>query len=327
MRHSTLMMGEVRTQLLQNFTEIDSDLSAQVLGVRADERPRISLRPTLYALSPEMLSGIDCRLRSSSGPRTHGVGTARTRAVISGGRILQSSSYAAIPEGSAEHRMPWSHYLARPGVIELIGKHADHSDLATGFLGGDDAECLDLGAMSNRLMDRIQASRSLDRRPPFKISRTRFRWVAETTDGTPEAHFTLVSDTVRTLHLKCPHETGTGIVDVCEDLALHDWLLSSLITLSSKARIGATSPAELSTLLAPTINHLLHLWMPAAHVGKSLHWPWAALEENPGFTRQWRSSVDRIRDQIAINTLDLLSRGFIDREKRNHGVRREHTTE
>jgi hypothetical protein len=299
-----------------------------VLAVRAGERPRVSLRPTLYALSPELLNGIDCRLRTSSGTRTHGVGTARTRAVISGGRILQSSSYASIPEDSVEHRMPWSYYLARPGVVELIGKRADRSDLAAGFLNGDDAgDYLDLGAISNRLMDRIQTSSSLDRRPPFKISRARFRWVAETTDGTPEAHFILVSDTVRTLHLKCPHETGTGIVEVCEDLALHDWLLSSLILLSSKARIGATSPAELGTLLAPPINHLLHLWMPAAHVDKSLHWPWAALEENPGFTRQWRSSVDRIRDQIAINTLDLLSRGSGDREKRNHGVRREHTTE
>ena len=325
MQPSELMMGEVRTQLLQNSTEIDSETSAQVLAFRADERPRISVRPIRYACSPELLSGIDCPLRTSSGTKTRGVGTAQARAVINGGRILQSSSYTSIPEGSVERRGPWSSYLARPGVIELIGRRADPADLVTGFLSADHAnDFLDLGAISDRLMDRVQGSKSLDRHPPFKISRSRLRWVAETTDGTPEAHFVLVSDTVRALHLKCPRETSRGIVAVCEDLAYHDWLLSSLVLLSSKVLMGAAPPAELGKLLAPPIHHLLHLWMPAAHIDRTLLWPWEALEESPGFTRQWQSSVDRMRDKVSINILSLLSGGPHDPDKgSSHGARRD----
>lgn len=320
MNKCSLIVGEVRTQLLQNSTELGQDLCCQVLGLRADERPRTSLRPIAYAVSPDLLGGVDCRLANAPGTRTRGVGTARGRVAISGGRVIQSSCHAVIVDGP-DHRLPWSHYLARPGVIEVIGKRPDWSALATGFLTADDGDdVLDLGEMSGRLMDRVQSSKPLDRRPPFKIARTRLRWVLETGGDTWQARLVLVSGTLRTLHLRCPDDAGPAMAALCEDLALHDWLLSSLLLLSEKARIGASSPSELARLLAPA-NHLMHLWMPAAHVDKTLRWPWAALEKNPGFTRQWEASVNRIRDQIAIKTLDLLSSGDNALEKRNHRER------
>jgi hypothetical protein len=305
MAETPLLMGEVHTQLLQNRTEVDPTTSASLLALRADERPRVWLRPMAYTLSPELLSGVDCGLRTGTGARTHGVGTARVRAAIRGGRVLQTSTYAEVPEGTGDHRRPWSYYLARPGVIETVGRRAAPAVLADGFLGGEGGDELDLGSVSGRLMDRVQVSRSLDRRAPFRGARTRLRWVAEPAGAGAEVHFTLVSDTVRTLRLRGPQETGPAMAAVCEDLAFHDWLLTSLLTLS--ARIGAASAAQLAERLTPPVEHLLHLWMPTAHVDRDLRWPWEALEDNPGFTRQWRSAVDRIRDRIAVNTLDLLS--------------------
>jgi hypothetical protein len=49
--------------------------------------------------------------------------------------------------------------------------------------------------------------------------------------------------------------------------------------------------------------------MPAARVSQDLLELWDYLERWPGFSRQWRVSVDRIRDQIAASTIALLSGG------------------
>jgi len=32
---------------------------------------------------------------------------------------------------------------------------------------------------------------------------------------------------------------------------------------------------------------------------------WESIERRPGFTRQWRASVDRVRDQVAVGTAAL----------------------
>lgn len=305
-----LMTGEVRTALLQNSSDIGPEVMANVLAILPGESVRTSLRPISYALSPELLTGVDCRLRTAKGGHVLGVGTAFVRAAVTGGRVLQGSCYATLAAGPADHRLPWSHYLSRPGRIEIIGK-AGRGDLAGELLAGDgEPDHLDLGAVSGRIIDRIQTSGVLDRRAPFRMPRTRLAWVLETTadrERPPELRFVLVSKTLRTLHLVCSEEARPAVVSLCEDLALHDWLLTSLLALIAKAGIGSTPGAELSPMLHVPIDHLLHLWMPGAHLDQSLQWPWEALERYPGFTRQWQSSVNRIRDQVAVHTLALLS--------------------
>ncbi len=49
--------------------------------------------------------------------------------------------------------------------------------------------------------------------------------------------------------------------------------------------------------MSPAIEQLLHLWMPCAHPEPDLRWVWAALEGRPGFSRQWASIVDRLRNE------------------------------
>ncbi|GLW96526.1 SCO2521 family protein [Microtetraspora sp. NBRC 16547] len=338
-----LVMGEVRTGLLQNSGEIPESLCQSVLGLLSGERVRVSRRPIVYAVSPDQLTGVDCRLASASQARVRGVGTVLSRASVTGGRVLQGSSHIQVVRSESDHRLSWSHYLARPGVVEVFGK-IRVPDLSEGFAESARNDCLDLGSVSERFMDAVQASPFLDRKAPFRSARTRLRWVAEsgptgsggaesgptgsggaesgpTGSGgaesgragggarTPEGtgiRFTLGRDQVRTLRLVLPGGFSPGIVDFCEDLALHDWLLTTLLVIVEKARVGTASRAEVTAKLAPAVDHLLHLWMPAARLDDAFAPFWETLERRPGFSRQWHSLVERVRDQVAINTLALL---------------------
>jgi hypothetical protein len=307
-----LVMGEVHTGLLQNSGEIPESTCRDVLRLLSGERVRVSRRPIVYAVSPDLLTGVDCRLPSASQSRIRGAGTILSRSSITGGRVVQGSSYTRIERSGSDRRQPWSHYLARPGVVEVLGK-AKPRDLADGFAEDPPADGLDLGAISARFMDVVQSSPLLDRRAPFKIARTRLRWVAE--PGEPAIHFTLHSDQMRTVRLVHTGEFTPAVVDLCEDLALHDWLLTALLVIIERARIGGTPGPEAAVKLAPAVDHLLHLWMPSARVDDLLSPFWESLDRRPGFTRQWQSLVDRVRDQLAVHTLAFL------REKSGGGAR------
>ena len=57
------------------------------------------------------------------------------------------------------------------------------------------------------------------------------------------------------------------------------------------------------------IQHLLHLWMPAARVEEELVELWERLERRPGLSRQWQTAVNRIRDEVAVTAVTLLDAG------------------
>src|SRR5262249_15386154 len=150
-------------------------------------------------------------------------------------------TYAQIINSDADRRLPWSCYLARPGVIELIGK-ADCADLASSFLAASQSPMiLDLGSISGRIMDKVQQASELDRKPPFKMPRTRIRGVVAVQDVIPEdgaAQFTIASPATRTLRLTVDDRDLPAAIELCEDLALHDWLLTALIELIARSRAG-----------------------------------------------------------------------------------------
>jgi hypothetical protein len=304
-----LMLGEVHTGLLQNHASVTQRIAAQVLDFMLGERVHRSERPIMHAVSPDLLTGVDCRLATSSGARVRGIGTALSRAAITGGHVLQGATYAQVVKSDADRRLPWSHYLSKPGIIETLGK-TDRADLAGGFLTAKQAPInLDLGAISDRVMDMVQRSSELDRSPPFKMVRTRLRWVVladAAQAATNRASFTIDSATVRTLRLTIVENDIPAAVELCEDLALHDWLLTALLEMIERSRIGASPRAQVVDRLRPAIDYLLHLWMPAARLKESLLPLWESLEWQPGFTKQWAASVSRIRDQVALSTIELL---------------------
>jgi hypothetical protein len=308
-----LAVGEVRTGLVQSSAALPLPVAARALGLIPGERVRTSERPIAYAVSPDRLTGLDCRLATRSGARLRGVGTAVTRATVTGGRVLQGSTHTALVRTRADRRLPWAHYLARPGVVETAEK-ARWDDLADGFLAGPQPSTLDLGALNERVLDDIVVRPELDRRPPFRARRTTLRWVAERPDGGGAAgeagpivaQFALASSTLRTARLSLPADDLPAVVALCEDLALHDWLLTTLVDMVERSRLGSTRGRAAVELVRPAVDHLLHLWMPAARVDPRLLPVWRALERQPGFTRQWDVSVHRIRDQIAVTTVGLL---------------------
>jgi hypothetical protein len=302
-----LTVGEVHTGFLRNSTSVPPDRSSRVLALMEGEQVRHSVRPLPYAISPDQLRGIDCRLAAASGARHRAVGTVVARATITGGHVLQGSAYVRLVGSTADRRLAWPHYLTRPGLVETLGK-VDWSDLAAGLLSeSPPADSLDLGAMCTDVMHTVQASSDLDQKTPLRTSRTQLRWAALVGGDRRRTVFAIEERGLRTLRLTLPADItdAAAIAALCEDLALHDWLLTSLQTLIDTSDIGAIARAQVVRRFGPAIDHLLHLWMPAARVDRSL---WDEVERAPGMTRQWEACVNRIRDQVAVGAMDLLSR-------------------
>ncbi len=300
-----LLLGEVRTCMLHNSSALAAAAVGRLLGLVPGESPTQSHRPVSLAASPAQVVGVDCALPSSSGARYRGVGTVAARVVLTGGHVLQGSAHTRIEPG-VDHRLPWSHYLARPGVVESVGRYRP-TDVAAGFLATHSPEdTLDVGAVTERLISLVQSSAELDHRIPLRARRTRLRWAATIAqsgecDGTGE--LTIHDEVVRTLRLSICEDDIAEALGFCENLALHDWVLTTLLNLVERSGLGSAPGADAIVAVRPAIDHLLHLWMPGAHVGESMLPLWESLEERPGFSRQWHATVNRIRDQLAVNAV------------------------
>ncbi|MEO3782787.1 SCO2521 family protein [Actinocorallia sp. B10E7] len=303
-----LTVGTVRTGLLRHSSAVSRELAIRLLRLVPSEHVAWSARPRAYAVSPELLTGVDCPLPSRNGSRVRGVGTLASRATITGGRILQSSAHTTVVRAERSYRQPWSHYLARPGVVEAIGK-PNFQDIADGFTADDRGfRGIETTIIADRAMDLVQASRLLDGKRPFAAPRTTLHWAFETppSEGAAESGrltFVIVNDELRTLRLAANTASLGTVLDFCEDLALHDWLLSTLLTLIDRAGFGQDDWTRVTNRIRPTVDHLLHLWWPGARVPEEFMPFWDSLDKRLGFKQQWEMSVNRIRDQLALGTL------------------------
>jgi hypothetical protein len=302
---TTIVLGEVHTGLLQTSTSLPPSVCGRLLSLVRSEQVRQFERPIAHAVSPDLITGVDCRLPTRSETKVRAVGTVVSSAAITGGRVVQSAAMVRVSPAPVARRQPWSHYLARPGRLEMIGS-AKPADIVGGFIGSKvNTVNLDLSALSARRLDEVQTSAPLDRKPPFRAGRTRLRWaatiVAEPGPRAPE--FTVELDQLRTLRLSCTAEEVPAVSEFCLDLALHDWLLTTLVHLMARSRIGAEPSAQVVGRLRPAVDHLLHLWMPAARATDAGLGLWEIVERRPGLSRQWGACVDRIRDQMALATI------------------------
>ncbi|WP_051812607.1 SCO2521 family protein [Streptomyces sp. NRRL S-340] len=319
---AVLACGETRTCLLPAGQALDIRSAARLLALRADERVLLSERPNLYARSPETLTGVDCPLPSVNGARVRAVGTVAARAALTEGRVLQTSAYFRLAADGPDQRRPWGQYLVRPGLLEPFGK-LPHEAVAEGVLDGGRHGDLDVGLVAGGLLTRLLRHPLLDQCPPLRSRPTRLRWAALPADGDAGAsieRFTLAEDELRTVRLRVPEGTpAADIAGLCDDLALHDWLLTTLVRLldgislgartpPARARPGAGDRPTVVRALRPAVDHLLHLWMPRARVARELAPLWDVLEDRPGFTRQWQAQVQRIRDQLTLHAIPSLHR-------------------
>jgi hypothetical protein len=297
------MLGTVHTGLLQNSKAMSLDDVAKVLHLVEGELVRHSQRPIEYAVSPRRLTGVDCNLATPSGARVRAIGTVSSNVSITGGHVLQGSAYATVAPGRRD-RQPWSHYLARPGQL-MVSHTVTPMDLVEGYIAvRDGRRTLDLSSIADHAMDAAQRSELLDLRSAFKGRRIRLRWAAWSADDTGAAAtgvFSIRSDHSRTLALRVPDVPVESVAELCRDLALHDWLLTTLLRHLDSWILAGGSPGAVAARMRPAVDHLLHLWMPAARVAEPLMPVWDAFERRPGFTRQWHAAVRRIRDQFALS--------------------------
>ncbi|GAA1519893.1 SCO2521 family protein [Dactylosporangium maewongense] len=303
-----LTFGEVHTGLLQNSTPLARDSTVRLLDTAPGSRVIQSERPIAYAVSPDRLIGVDCALPSSSGARVRAVGTVVSHAAVTGGHVLQGSAHTSVTPSAENRRMQWPHYLARPARLETIGK-VKAGDVRDGYLRHErSADRLDMAGIAGHTMDAVQGSAQLDHRSPFRARRTHLRWVFEPTAGHEglKVEFTVQSETLRTLTLAGSGDCSPSVVELCEDLALHDWLLTTLLSIAESALTRSTASTQRVRRLQPAVEYLVPLWMPAARLDGEVLPVWESLDRRPGFTRQWDLSVGRVRDQITLAMIELL---------------------
>jgi hypothetical protein len=301
-----LTIGEVHTGLLLTSTAVSDDTAAELLMIVPGRSVRIRQRPIRYAWSPEVLTGVDCSAPVAGGREVRVVGTPATQLSLTDGRIIQARTHATFRQGPVGRRRPWAHYLTQPGVLEVLDKASEES-LAAGFLHGPATSAvLDLGAVNARVLAAVQRSAGLDRNPPFRSRRTRLRWSAEYSDLGQEIAFTLGADGLRTVRLRAAEPDPRMLADFCADLALHDWLLSTLLDIVDRALARSRPAPERISMLRPGVDHLIHAWMPSAHVSKSLERVWQELDLRAGFSLQWQTTVQRIRDQLSVGLIEAL---------------------
>ncbi|MEV4705797.1 SCO2521 family protein [Actinoplanes sp. NPDC049316] len=303
-----VILGEVETGLLQTRSPLETDQAARLLELVPGQSVLVSERPMPFVQSPPVLTGVDCDLPAASGRSPRVIGAVTARATLTGGHVVQGSAHAQIASTDRTHRLPWSHYLAQPGTLEAVGR-TPGPEAALAFLGGGDRGTLDLGAIAARVVDRLQQSDSLVRGSPVKAARTRLRWAAWTADPSApaEVEFRVEPRGLRTLRLRAPRLPVAEVAALCEDIAVHDWLLSVLIDLVRKSGLGVTDRRTAIHRLVPAIDYLLHLWMPGTRLTGDLSGIWQALEKRPGFTRQWETLVRRIRDQLSVGAVTALA--------------------
>lgn len=310
------VLGEVRTGLLSNRGALTREQAERLLDPLRPGEPVLTWeRPIAHARSAQVVTGLDCQLALSADGqrRARAVGTVASHASVTGGTILQCTTVATVRAAPGGRREQWSHYTARPGTLEtLSGQRPER--VREGFLGegAQRPGLADFGAVCDRLARRVQNSGMLQGTAPLLFQWTRLRWAAfvparAAAGAEPTAALQLTDDLTRTLRLTVFASTAEEIGEFCGDLALHDWILTTVIRRMERIS-GLDAQADVREI-SPVVSRLLHLWMPAARVNEELAELWRGFEQRPGFTRQWNSLVARMRDQLSLHS--ALHRGVL----------------
>ncbi|MFI5935182.1 SCO2521 family protein [Actinoplanes sp. NPDC051494] len=294
----------MHTGLLRGRDPVTLEESQRLVDLVAGEPVLVSRRPISYVRSPAVPIGVDCALvPAGSARQVRGVGTVLQRSAITGGHVVQGSAYATVSRAGGTARQSWSHYLARPGVIEAIGK-VRPGELAGVLAAGSSP--LGLREVASRALDQVQRAGGRPGTSRLRSARTSVRWVA-CDEGQGAVRFGLGRDTLRTVQLTVTDQPVEALAALCEDIALHDWLLTTLLEAVRKAAPGVLARDDVLNRLSPVIDYLLHLWMPDARGDAYSAGVWATLEARPGFSRQWDTVVRRIRDQLSAGAVAALA--------------------
>ncbi|MEU8656376.1 SCO2521 family protein [Actinoplanes philippinensis] len=303
-----LVLGEVLTSLLPTSAALPADAAERLLTLTTGAAASRSDRPISFVVSPERLVGVDCQVPAGRHGGVRGIGTVATRALLTGGHVLQSSARTVAVSSRHTRRLPWSYYLARPGTLQIVGRYRE-DDLAEAVLERHPKPpLLNLASIAEHTTRRVLADVRVAAKVPLASHRTTLRWAAFLDAGDEMLGFSVESGHHRAIRLSTRDTDPGDVAALCQDLALHDWLLTTLTGILDRAPLAWPKESAAVDRIQPAVDHLLHLWMPGARLGERARLHWERIERLAGFERQWRASVQRIRDHLALSTLRELSR-------------------
>ncbi|ACU73649.1 conserved hypothetical protein [Catenulispora acidiphila DSM 44928] len=302
-RHSpAVVLGVVVTNLLNTSGPLPLDAARQALKLLPGVGAATRRYPEDQVVSPDLFYGVDCALATSrTQPRV--VGTVRARALLTAGHVLQGSARVDVVLDASTRRMPWSYYAARTGTVEAVNK-ADPADLVAGFLTTESgAGLLDLAGIGAHIMSRLDAVPQVDRRARMRTEAGRLRWaVLVRDDAEMQAEVVAGEDGGFRVRMTAPTALLPSIVEFCETLALHHWLLAALKNAFDRS---GRAPRPIDEL-GPALSYLGHMWNPTAYLSEPTQWIWKALERDAQLSRGWQSTLTRVRDEVSLLTLKAI---------------------
>lgn len=301
-----VVVGEVMTLLLRSPAALDQDRAHDLLArLVPGSTPDRFGHPVDRLMSADLTFGVDCHLATpKGGARARTIGVAAAHAVLTGGHVLQAAAHARIVVGETQHRRRWSHYTARPGYIEVQRKAAPER-LAVGFLTAEsDGALLNLAGVAKQVADRVNGEVGQDQKVRLRSSPRTFRWVARVagTAGMPQVEFVRCPDGTFQINAVTNPTYLISLARFCEDVALHNWLLSTM----AAAFAGSTAAPDRIGEMGPALELLGHLWSPGEALDERLNSLWPDLEARLHLSRGWRNQVTRVRDKILLLTLEAL---------------------
>ncbi|MBB4968021.1 SCO2521 family protein [Saccharothrix violaceirubra] len=299
-----VILGEVRTSLLHTSLPLPRKSVVDLLSLRPGRQVVATDRPINRTVSPDSVVGVDCALATEPQARARGIGTVASHAVVVGGMVLQASARTSCEWVEYRERRAWSHYARRRGVLDVLGNSVPEQVVRGSKRAVRVPETLDLGSVCQRLLAAVQGRPQLDHRTRLRARPTRLRWNAVVEpDVRPSVHLHIDDDVQRTVDLVVPPEAASAAVVFCEDLALHDWLYTTLGAVVEEAERDVDVGADPMRVLGAALSLLVRLWLPGKHVDPVLRPLWDDLEREPGFSTAWHQNVAWMRDQVSITTL------------------------
>ena len=294
-----LGFGEVRTCLIQNLSGLSQSASAALMQLTPGSPVSQVDRPTRRVVSPEQVTGVDCRLHVAREGRGRAIGTVQSHAVVTNGRILQGTAHVQLVPASSNERREWRHYLRRQGVVEVLGSPNPH-DVMDGYLADTPpAAGLDLASISDRIIDQVQQSSRLDHTTALRAGTAVVRWAATVA---PDARPTVgiaKSDlpNFHVIRLNGAPEDLPMLLRFCEEFALHEWLLTTVRdVIVPRAETDIARDRDPLDSLLFALNELAPLWMPPTHLSPDMKALWDAMESRTHYTRLFERQVARVRD-------------------------------
>ncbi|MBW8802627.1 MAG: hypothetical protein JF587_02020 [Catenulisporales bacterium] len=295
----TLALGEVRTCLIQNQGALSTPASVALMQLIPGSPVSKVERPVRRVISPEQVTGIDCRLNIAREGRGRAIGTVLSHAVVTNGRVLQGSAHVALTPAEAPERREWRHYLRCPGVVEVVGS-PNPNNILDGFLtDSTPARGVDLASISDRVIEDVQGSSKLDHRTPLRAGTGVVRWAATLAPDTVPTVGIVKSDVsnVHTIRLRGRPDDLPMLIRFCEEFALHEWLLTTVMdVIVARAEVDIERDRDPLESLLFALDQLAPLWMPPTYLSERMKVLWDGLEDRTHYTTLFKQQVTRVRD-------------------------------